>query len=98
MLSERSARLRAADDRLLIRCARQRRNRMWTVEGANGIGRPLVHRSGSATVPGWVNTIMGFDSAPLVIATYSHCRSSVPVTSALPTWTERPRAEWPVTA
>ena len=37
-------------------------------------------------------------SVPRVIAEYSHCRSSVPVTSVIPVCTVPPCAECPVTA
>ncbi len=45
-----------------------------------------------------VNTYARFTSVPRVMAGYSHCRSSVPVTRAMPVCTVAPWAECPVTA
>ena len=70
---------------------RRVRARMRSWRSSSGAG--LVPASASAIRAGRVNTIMVFASAPRVIATYSHCRSSVPVTTGMPTCTERPWAE-----
>lgn len=56
-------------------------------------GAGLVPACGSASLPDRVNTTRVFCSLPRVIATYSHCRSSPPVTTAIPVRTVRPCAE-----
>ena len=53
---------------------------------------------GSAGRAGVVNTNARLASVPRVIAGYSHCRSSLPVTSAIPVCTVAPWAECPVIA
>ncbi len=74
--------------------SRSRSIRWW--RSSSGAG--LVPASASAILADRVNAIRVFSSAPRVIATYSHCRSSLPVTTGMPIRTVRPCAEWPVTA
>ena len=55
-------------------------------------------RAESAILAGVVDTKTKLVSVPRVIAAYSHCRSSPPVTRVIPVCTVPPWAEWPVTA
>ena len=70
-----------------------RRARARSAHDGPARARAWCRLPASATRAERVNTIIVFASAPRVIATYSHCRSSVPVTTGMPTCTERPWAE-----
>ena len=69
---------------------------MRSYRSSSGAGR--VPGCGSAGRAGVVNTNARLASVPRVIAGYSHCRSSLPVTSAIPVCTVAPWAECPVIA